>query len=135
MRSLTRESAERFYDRSAACRFTTFPGWEYSRSPDRSTIHLDVNVRSVTQPPEGAARAEEREYIRLGLELLQPEEREIVIRRHFDSEEFAAIADAMQTTPEAARKRFGRALPKLFSLIKQLKNGQLEAALDEADEA
>ncbi|MCA8944322.1 MAG: sigma-70 family RNA polymerase sigma factor [Planctomycetes bacterium] len=103
--------------------------------PDQSTIHLDPGMNSVTQPPESAAKNEEREYIRLGLELLRPEEREVVIRRHFDGEEFATIAAAMQTTPEAARKRFGRALPRLFALIKQLKNGQLaDAIADEGDE-
>ncbi|MDG2303367.1 MAG: DUF3604 domain-containing protein [Candidatus Binatia bacterium] len=46
----TRESAERFYDRSAACEFTTFPAWEYSRSPGRSKIHRNVIFRNEIVP-------------------------------------------------------------------------------------
>ena len=46
----TRESAERFYDRTSACRFTTFPGWEYSRSPERSKIHRNVLFRNEIVP-------------------------------------------------------------------------------------
>lgn len=46
----TQESAERYYDRSAACAFTTFPGWEYSRSPGRSKIHRNVIFRNEIVP-------------------------------------------------------------------------------------
>lgn len=46
----TQESAERYYDRSAACAFTTFPAWEYSRSPGRSKIHRNVIFRNEIVP-------------------------------------------------------------------------------------
>ncbi len=46
----TREAAERFYDRSSECRFTTFSGWEYSRSPGRSKVHRNVLFRNENVP-------------------------------------------------------------------------------------
>ncbi len=41
-------SAERHYDRTSRCAFTTFHAWEYSRSPDRTKIHRNVILRSAS---------------------------------------------------------------------------------------
>ena len=46
----TKASAERFYDRSSACRFTTFHAWEYSRGPNRTKIHRNVILRNELSP-------------------------------------------------------------------------------------
>ena len=43
-------SAERWYDRSADCRFTTFPAWEYSRSPQSTKIHRNIILRNEIVP-------------------------------------------------------------------------------------
>jgi hypothetical protein len=43
-------AAERFYDRSAACAFTTFHGWEYSHSPRRTKLHRNVILRNELSP-------------------------------------------------------------------------------------
>jgi hypothetical protein len=45
-----KDSAERFYDRSSACRFTTFHAWEYSRSPNSTKIHRNVILRNELSP-------------------------------------------------------------------------------------
>ena len=44
------DSAERFYDRTSACRFTTFHAWEYSRSPQSTKIHRNVILRNELSP-------------------------------------------------------------------------------------
>ena len=52
-RSLWEENqaaSERWYDRSAACEFTTFHGFEYSRSPDSTKIHRNVIFRNEIVP-------------------------------------------------------------------------------------
>ena len=46
----TQEAAEEFYDRSAACNFTTLVGWEYSRSPGQTKIHRNVFFRNNVVP-------------------------------------------------------------------------------------
>jgi len=52
-RSLWEENqaaAERWYDRSAACEFTTLHGFEYSRSPASTKIHRNVIFRNEIVP-------------------------------------------------------------------------------------
>jgi hypothetical protein len=46
----TQAAAERWYDRSSACRFTTFHAWEYSRSPRSTKIHRNVILRNELAP-------------------------------------------------------------------------------------
>jgi hypothetical protein len=43
-------TAERFYDRTETCRFTTFHAWEYSRSTGSSKIHRNVILRNEIGP-------------------------------------------------------------------------------------
>ena len=43
-------SAERFYDRTGDCTFTTFHAWEYSRSSERTKIHRNVILRNELSP-------------------------------------------------------------------------------------
>ncbi len=46
----TRAAAERWYDRTPACTFTSFHAWEYSRTPGRSKIHRNVILRNELSP-------------------------------------------------------------------------------------
>jgi len=43
-------AAERWYDRSSACSFTTFHAWEYSRSPASTKVHRNVILRNEISP-------------------------------------------------------------------------------------
>jgi hypothetical protein len=43
-------AAERHYDRSSACSFTTFLGWEYTRAPERSMTHRNIILRNEIAP-------------------------------------------------------------------------------------
>jgi hypothetical protein len=45
-----RAAAEAFYDRSSACRFTTFVGYEWSGDPDSNMIHRNVVFRNAVVP-------------------------------------------------------------------------------------
>jgi hypothetical protein len=44
------EAAERWYDRSAACSFTTFHAWEYSHSPYATKVHRNIILRNELSP-------------------------------------------------------------------------------------
>ena len=46
----TRDAAERWYDRSSSCEFTTFQAWEYSATPGRSKVHRNVILRNEIAP-------------------------------------------------------------------------------------
>jgi hypothetical protein len=45
-----RAAAEAFYDRSAACRFTSFVGYEWTGNPDSNMIHRNVVFRNAVVP-------------------------------------------------------------------------------------
>ncbi len=46
------DAAERHYDRSAACAFTSFIGYEYTGTPGLSNIHRNVIFRNSIVPPQ-----------------------------------------------------------------------------------
>ncbi len=54
------EAAEAAYDRSAACRFTSFVGYEWSGNPDSKMIHRNVIFRGRAVPARPASYVEDR---------------------------------------------------------------------------
>lgn len=58
-------AAEEFYDRSAACRFTSFVGYEWSGNPDSKMIHRNLVFRNTAVPPHPASYIEDRTGERL----------------------------------------------------------------------
>ena len=46
----TQAAAERHYDRSSTCTFTTLLGWEYTRAPERSMTHRNIILRNEVTP-------------------------------------------------------------------------------------
>jgi hypothetical protein len=65
----TQAAAEEFYDRSAACEFTTLHGWEYSYSPGSTKLHRNVILRNELSPELPISSYEEPEAHGLWSEL------------------------------------------------------------------
>jgi RNA polymerase sigma-70 factor, ECF subfamily len=91
--------------------------------PSDSVLDLDRPQRSVTQPADAAARGETEAWVRLALELLEPEDRQVLVLRQWQQLEFAAIGENMGLSEDAARMRFQRALPKLARQLERLRSG------------
>jgi len=92
--------------------------------PDDSALQLDPRVRSATRPSEVAARNEEAAWLRLALELLEPEDREVILLRQFDDLPWAEIGNRMGLSEDGARMRFQRALPRLSGKVEALRRGE-----------
>ena len=90
-----------------------------------SRLCLDPTVSLPAAPSEIAARNEEREWLRLGLEFLPDDDRRIVHRHRFDGRTFADIAEEEGLQENAARMRCHRAMLRLAGLVQRLQAGEL----------
>ena len=101
--------------------------------PSDSVLHLDGPVRTVTEPPQRADRNEQQAWLRLALELLEPDDREAIRLREWDGLSFPEVGERMACSEEAARKRYLRALPKLAQKLELLRQGQWQRSLPDGE--
>ncbi|MEZ6037072.1 MAG: RNA polymerase sigma factor [Planctomycetota bacterium] len=100
--------------------------------PTDSVLQLDKPVESVTAPSAHAERSEQQAWLRLALELLDPDDREVIRLRDWEELSFAEVATALGIQDEAARKRYRRALPRLAQKLELLRRGRWQDSLDQA---
>jgi DNA-directed RNA polymerase specialized sigma24 family protein len=94
-----------------------------------SRLSLDPALAESAQAPRAAAQNEELAWMRLGLEFLEPEERDVIWRRQFLEQGFADIAAADGTQADAVRMRFNRALLRLAGVVQRLQAGKVQELL------
>ncbi len=97
---------------------------EVARASDTILV-LDPPAKAVDTPSRILDREERQAWIRLALEFLDPEDREVLVEHEWEGKTFAEIAKALDLTESAARMRYHRALPKLASKVGQLRKGDL----------
>jgi RNA polymerase sigma factor (sigma-70 family) len=90
-----------------------------------SLLMLDPPAHSVTRPEDRADQNEQLAWLHLALELLDPDDREIIRGREWDNASFAELGAMLGTTEGGARKRYARALPKLAAKVGLLREGRL----------
>jgi RNA polymerase sigma factor (sigma-70 family) len=69
--------------------------------------------------------------MRLALELLPPQDREVLVLREFDELPFDAIAARVGLSESGTRKRYHRALLLLARKTRALRAGEVDEALDD----
>jgi RNA polymerase sigma-70 factor (ECF subfamily) len=95
---------------------------------DETVLHLE---RSATHPSEAAGVSEMRAWVRLALELLDPDDRTVIVLREYRDLSFGEIAQALGTTEDVARMRFVRALPRLARCMDRLREQRIAELLDD----
>src|SRR5690606_28096148 len=104
--------------------------------PRDSLLCLDPPVRSGALRPSQVAAAQEREaWVRMALELLAPDARELILRRQWHEQSFREIGDELGLSEDAARMRYHRALPQLVHKIRLLRAGRVTEALGDGPAA
>jgi RNA polymerase sigma factor (sigma-70 family) len=98
--------------------------------PSDSVLVLDGQGKSVTAPSAHAERTEQQAWLRLALELLEPDDREAIRLRDWEELSFAAAGEQLGISEEAARKRYHRALPRLAQKLELLRRGKWQDVLD-----
>jgi RNA polymerase sigma factor (sigma-70 family) len=66
------------------------------------------------------------------MELLDPDDREILVRRKWENLSFSEIGERLGISSEAARKRHDRAVGRLGEMIWALRFGKLEEVLEDS---
>jgi len=84
------------------------------RLPSEGISRVEARERTPTTPELAVHRKEKRAWVRLAMELLQPDERELIDLRQYQELPFDEIARRLGLASEdAARMRFNRALASL----------------------
>jgi len=87
---------------------------------------LDLDpMATVTNPGAAAERTETRDWVRLALELLDTDDREVIVLRDYDELPFGEIAERLGAAEDTVRMRYRRALPKLAKTLSGLRQGKL----------
>lgn len=94
-----------------------------------TAVDLDAKGKTVTRPSVAFQRRESTELVRLGIGLLEDEDRDVLLRRQWDGASFAEIAEELGVSEDAARMRFNRALPKLAEKVELLMKGDFDTLL------
>lgn len=96
--------------------------------PTDTVLYLDPPVRSVTRPNQTAARTEQEQHqawVRLAIELLEPQDRDILWMRTWDALSFEEIGEHLNVSANAARMRHRKALPRLARKVSDLMQGRI----------
>jgi len=102
----------------------TAPGGEISTDqefvPTGGTKAIKIQIKgSGPTPSQFAVSKEREELIDSILDLLDPDEREIIIRRNLEEYSFPEIGRLLGKSEEAARKQYCRAFKKLIELAEE----------------
>ncbi|MBK8978773.1 MAG: sigma-70 family RNA polymerase sigma factor [Planctomycetes bacterium] len=83
---------------------------------------LDLAMGPTVDSPSGIAdRAQRTGWIRLGMELLDDDARELLWRRNWQQDSYAAIAAELGISEDSVRKRHQRAVAALAEVVAQLR--------------
>jgi RNA polymerase sigma factor (sigma-70 family) len=94
--------------------------------PSDTILSLDPPHGAIKTPSKSAEQHEREAWIRLGLELLDPDDREILALRQWDNLSFPEIGEELGIAANAARMRHNRAIVRLTDKILALKQGDLD---------
>ena len=98
--------------------------------PTDSVLALDPALQRSTTPSRDATRNEVRDWVRLGLELLEAEDRKIILLREYEDRSFVDIGTELGMTANAVRMRWVRAVARLAEVMKELRSGSVPPAAE-----
>lgn len=97
--------------------------------PD-TVLDLDGDLERTPKTPSNVVDQEEREaWVRLGIELLEPRDREVIVLRQWESLSFPEIGTRLGLDRSAAHKRFSRAIERLGKIVWAMRQGHVDVVL------
>ncbi len=101
------------------------------KMPDAAVIALDARRASPHDPVEIVSNAEHQAIVRLALELLKPEEQEILMLRNRDELGFTEIGQRLGIESGAADMRFRRAALRLEKAAAKIQAHEFSSLLNQ----
>lgn len=98
--------------------------------PADTVLTLDPPQQVSKTPSQSASRHEEEAWIRLSMEFLDPDDREVIVLREWDGLSYPEIAARVDITADAARMRHNRAMGRLSDKVYALRCGIIEKVLE-----
>ena len=125
-REVFRRLVARIVENSLRGQFETYTRMRRDRSRQQ-TLHddavLELQGRTGTTPSQHAGRQEEEAWLRLALDLIDPDDRDVIVLREWRGEPFATIGERLGVPENTARMRFQRALGRLSLQVDALRRG------------
>jgi len=97
--------------------------------PSDTVLSLDPPRTPVERPSEAAGVREQTDWIRLGLELLDPEERDLIVQHQWEGRTFSEIGEEHGIAPDTIRMRHVRSVARLARKVADLRRGNLARAV------
>lgn len=101
--------------------------------PADTVLNLDPLHSNVNTPSQIVYKHEQEAWVRLGLELLDPEYRQVIVLREWEELSFAEIGKSMNMSKDSARRRYMDSILQLMKNVRTLRSGKLENILDPED--
>jgi RNA polymerase sigma-70 factor (ECF subfamily) len=99
--------------------------------PTDTVLSLDLPQAQVGTPSQSAARHEQEAWVRLGIELVSPEDREVLVLREWDRLSFKEIGKHLGIPSGTAQVRHFRALSRLSDTVGAIRRGNLKNLVQE----
>jgi RNA polymerase sigma-70 factor (ECF subfamily) len=99
--------------------------------PSGTVLSLEPMQSPRRTPSLSAAQHEQEAWVRLGLEFLNPEYRQVLVLRKWDNLSFAQIGERLGLSEVAARMKHNRAVSRLGSVIFALRAGKISQLIEE----
>lgn len=98
--------------------------------PPDTVLNLDPPREGDKTPSQVVVRNEREAWVRLGLELLDWDQRELLVLRQWDKKSFAEIGEHYDITADAARMRHYQAMDALTKKISLLRNREFDQLME-----
>lgn len=93
--------------------------------PTDSVLGLDPSFQRSETPSQEVAAREQRDWVRLAMELLPAADRRLLVLREWDKCSFSDIGTELGLTEAAARMRWVRAVNRLGEAMRNLRQGEV----------
>ncbi|MBU0755228.1 MAG: sigma-70 family RNA polymerase sigma factor [Planctomycetes bacterium] len=97
-------------------------------------LSLDPPARSITTPSRAAELHEEEAWIRLGIELLEPDDRKLIVLRQWEGCSFKEIGGKLGVSHDTAWKKHNRAVHRLAKKVAELQRNRINSILTDPKE-